>query len=68
MTINADSTCQIIAEEAVPVDHIDGEAAKAAFEEQTRKLSSAAGEAEKAEAEIGVDVARAMCFAVGKAV
>ena len=57
ITINEDSTVQILAEEAHPVESIDAGEAKKALAEAQSQLGSASGEVEKAEAQIAVEVA-----------
>lgn len=55
VTVNADSSVQIIAEEACLLSDLDAQAARAGLDAHTSKLSSS-DDAEKAEAEIGVEV------------
>ncbi|XP_044487012.1 ATP synthase subunit delta', mitochondrial [Mangifera indica] len=58
--IHANSVADIIAVEAVPVDHIDPNLVQKGLAEFTQKLSSATTDLEKAEAQIGVDVHSAL--------
>ncbi|EEF33620.1 ATP synthase subunit delta', mitochondrial [Ricinus communis] len=58
--IHANSVADIIAVEAVPVDHIDPSLVQKGLAEFTQKLSSATTDLEKAEAQIGVDVHSAL--------
>ncbi|GMY29842.1 ATP synthase subunit delta', mitochondrial-like [Fagus crenata] len=54
--IHANSIADVIAVEAVPIDHIDPSLVQKGLAEFTQKLSSATTELEKAEAQIGVDL------------
>jgi len=63
ITVNDDSSVQILAEEAVPVDMIDGSAAQQELSAAQQELSRASGEKEKAEAQIAVEVAEALVAA-----
>lgn len=54
--IHANSYADIVAVEAVPVDHFDQSLVQKALGEFTQKLSSASTDVEKAEAQIGIDV------------
>lgn len=65
VTINEDSSVQILAEEAHPLDAIDAALAKSALSEAQSALNSASGEVEKAEAQIAVEVAEEIVKAVG---
>lgn len=58
--IHANSFADIIAVEAVPFDRIDPSLVQKGLAEFTQKLSSASTDAEKAEAQIGVDVHSAL--------
>jgi F-type H+-transporting ATPase subunit delta len=60
ITINDDSTVQVLAEEAVPVDWIDASAARDVLSKAQSALSSASGEEAKAEAQIAVEVGEAL--------
>ena len=64
VTVNEDSSVQIIAEEAVPVGDLDQAAAKAGLDAYTAKLTTGSEE-DKAEAQIGVEVHAAMLKALG---
>merc|ERR1712037_362780 len=57
ITINDDSSVQILAEEAHPVDDLDAGLAKQALSEAQSMLSSASTDEAKAEAQIAVEVA-----------
>lgn len=54
---------QILAEEAVPLDMIDGSAAQQELSAAQQELSRASGDKEKAEAQIAVEVAEALVAA-----
>ncbi|XP_058104422.1 ATP synthase subunit delta', mitochondrial-like [Magnolia sinica] len=58
--IHANSVADVVAVEAVPVDHIDPSLVQKGLAEFTQKLSSASTDLEKAEAQIGVDVHSAL--------
>ncbi|KAG1362091.1 ATP synthase subunit delta', mitochondrial [Cocos nucifera] len=58
--IHANSIADVVAVEAVPVDHIDPSLVQKGLADFTQKLSSATTELEKAEAQIGVDVHSAL--------
>ncbi|KAE8055531.1 hypothetical protein FH972_012364 [Carpinus fangiana] len=62
--IHANSVADIIAIEAVPIDHIDPSLVQKGLSDFTQKLSSATTDLEKAEAQIGVDVHSALNFAL----
>ncbi|CAB4056357.1 ATPeF1D [Lepeophtheirus salmonis] len=64
VTINADSTVQILAEEAHPLADLDPAAAKQALSDAQASLASAASDAEKAEAEIEVETAEELLKAL----
>jgi F-type H+-transporting ATPase subunit delta len=66
VTVNEDSSVQIVAEEAVPVGDLDAAAAKAGLDHFTGRLTSGS-EADKAEAAIGVEVHEAILKALGSA-
>ena len=57
VTINDDSSVQVIAEEAATLDQLDAAAAKETLSNALSKLSSAQSEKEKAEAAIAIEVA-----------
>lgn len=63
VTVNGDSTVQIIAEEAVPVEDLDLAAAQAGLDSFTSKVSQGS-DMDKAEAEIGIEVHTAMLKAI----
>ena len=66
--IHADSTTDICAVEAVPVEQLDGEAVKKGLADYQAKLQNAKDDYEKASAQIGIEVTQAMESAVsGKA-
>lgn len=54
--IHANSVADIIALEAVPLDHIDPSLVQKGLAEFTQKLNSATSDLEKAEAQIGINV------------
>jgi len=60
VTINDDSSVQIIAEEAATVDQLDSSAAKEVLSKAMSDLSSATSEQARAEASIAVEVAEAL--------
>ncbi|OTF80152.1 hypothetical protein BLA29_014521, partial [Euroglyphus maynei] len=55
VTINDDSSVQVLAEEAVPVENIDVQAAREALNKAQQQLSSASDEVSRAEAQIAVE-------------
>ncbi|KAJ1566042.1 ATP synthase subunit delta, mitochondrial [Nowakowskiella sp. JEL0078] len=61
--MNPDSTLNINAVEAVPIDEIDFDAAKKASDEASRKLASATSEEEKATLKIELGVYEAISYA-----
>ena len=63
MTINEDSSVQVLAEEAVPIDTLDGQAAREALTKAQQQLASATDEVAKAEAQIAVEVSEAIVAA-----
>ena len=63
VTVNGDSSMQIIAEEAVPVAELDLAAAKSGLDKASAKLGSS-NDAEKAEAEISVETFTQMIKAI----
>jgi len=63
--MNAKNELSINAIEAFPVENIDKDAARKGLDEFTNKLASAASDADKARAQIGVDVHRALVSAAG---
>ncbi|KAG1360908.1 ATP synthase subunit delta', mitochondrial-like [Cocos nucifera] len=58
--IHANSFADIVAVEAVPVDHIDPSLVQKGLSDFTQKLSSASTDLERAEAQVGVDVHSAL--------
>ncbi|XP_054715740.1 ATP synthase subunit delta, mitochondrial-like [Uloborus diversus] len=56
VTINEDSSVQVLAQEAVPVDRLDGQAAREGLSKAQQQVSSATTEEAKAEAQIAVEV------------
>lgn len=62
--IHPNSYADILAVEAVPLDRLDPAQVQKGLSEFTQKLSSASTDAEKAEAQIGVDVHSALNFAL----
>merc|ERR1711973_471260 len=63
VSINKDAPVQILAEEAHPVEDIDGASAKDILAKAQAKVSSTSDEAAKAEAMIEVEVAEALVAA-----
>ncbi|ELU06452.1 hypothetical protein CAPTEDRAFT_164374 [Capitella teleta] len=55
ITINDDSSVQILAEEAVPVEHLDSQAAREGLSLAQQEAASASTEQAKAEAQIAVE-------------
>ncbi|KAK9743849.1 ATP synthase, Delta/Epsilon chain, beta-sandwich domain [Popillia japonica] len=64
VTINDDSSVQIIAEEAAAVDQLDSAAARDVLSKAQSELSSASTDQAKAEAAIAVEVGEALVKAV----
>ncbi|KAL5487305.1 hypothetical protein EMCRGX_G019891 [Ephydatia muelleri] len=64
VTINADSSVQIIAEEAFPIDRLDAQAARQGLEKCQQELVSAGSEANKAAAQVGVELYEALLKAL----
>merc|ERR1712121_149224 len=64
VTINDDSSVQILAEEAHPVDRLDGAAIKEGLAKAQADLSSASSETAKAEAQISVEAFEALAKAL----
>lgn len=64
VTINEDSSVQIIAEEAHPVEDLDGAACRQVLADAQASLNAAADEVAKAEAMIAVEVGEALVKAV----
>ncbi|KAL5245269.1 hypothetical protein ACI65C_012679 [Semiaphis heraclei] len=65
ITVNEDSSVQVLAEEAHPIEDIDGSAARQVLQEAQSQLSTASGDVAKAEAAIAVEVAEALVLAAG---
>ncbi|XP_065185149.1 ATP synthase subunit delta, mitochondrial-like [Sycon ciliatum] len=66
LTVNFDSSVQILAEEAVPLDQLDAQAIKTGAEAARAQLNSARSDREQAEAQINVSAWDALAVAVGK--
>lgn len=64
VTVNEDSSVQILAEEAVTLDQLDPSAAKDVLADAQKQLSKAATDVEKAEAQIAVEVGEALVEAL----
>ncbi len=64
LTVFPDSSCNVNALEAFPLEQIDPEKARKGLEEYTKELASATDAEAKAVAQIGVDVHQAMCHAL----
>merc|ERR1712018_891070 len=64
VTINDDSSVQILAEEAHSLDAFDVNAAKSALDEAQNQLNAAGDEVARAEAQIAVEVADALVKAL----
>ncbi|XP_034950560.1 ATP synthase subunit delta, mitochondrial [Chelonus insularis] len=60
VTINEDSSVQVLAEEAHPVENLDNSAARELLSKAQQQLTSASSEKDKAEAAIAVEVAEAL--------
>ncbi|XP_014207083.1 ATP synthase subunit delta, mitochondrial [Copidosoma floridanum] len=60
VTINDDSSVQVLAEEAHPVESLDASAARDILSKAQQQLSSSSSEKDKAEAAIAVEVAEAL--------
>jgi len=59
-SVNEDSSVIVTAEEAVPVDYLDKEAAKASLSKAQADLASATTDVAKAEAQIAIDCNQAI--------
>ena len=55
VTVNEDSSVQILAEEAAPLSHLDRGEAQKGLEMCQQELNRASGEEEKARASIGIE-------------
>lgn len=64
VTINEDSSVQVLAEEAHPVENLDLSAAKEALSSAQNSLASAKDDKERAEAAIEVETAEAVVQAI----
>jgi len=60
ITVNDDSSVQILAEEAVPLDQIDASAAQSELNAAQQELSRASSDKDKAAAQIAIEVAQAL--------
>jgi len=60
VTINEDSSVQVLAEEAVPIEQLDATQCRQVLSEAQSQLSSANTDVTKAEAEIAVEVGEAL--------
>jgi F-type H+-transporting ATPase subunit delta len=60
ITINDDSSVQVLAEEAAPVEHLDASAAREVLLKAQSELSSATTDQARAEANIAVEVGEAL--------
>ena len=65
VTINEDSSVQVLAEEAHKLEDLDVNEAKKALQEAQSSVSSASDEVAKAEAQIAVEVAEELVKALG---
>merc|ERR1740131_639566 len=66
VTINDDSSVQLLAEEAHPVDRLDGAAIRDGLSKAQSELSSASSEVAKAEAQIAVECYEALAKAASE--
>nr|XP_046247984.1 ATP synthase subunit delta, mitochondrial [Scatophagus argus] len=64
ITVNADSSVQLLAEEAVPLDQLDIAAAKANLEKAQSDLASTSDEAARAEVQICIEANEAIVKAL----
>ena len=64
VTINEDSSVQILTEEACSLEDIDPTAARTGLEQAQARVSSAGSERDKAEAAIGVEFYEALVHAL----
>ncbi|KAK7605195.1 hypothetical protein V9T40_007053 [Parthenolecanium corni] len=64
VTVNDDSSVQILAEEAHPLENFDLQAANEALREAEQKFSSASSEKDKAEAQIALEAGQAIVAAI----
>lgn len=63
VTINDDASVQVLAEEAVPLENLDSQAARETLSAAQQQLSSASNDVAKAEAQIAVEVSEAIVAA-----
>ncbi|XP_033096812.1 ATP synthase subunit delta, mitochondrial-like [Anneissia japonica] len=66
VTIHADSSVQVLAEVAVPLEELDPQAIKEGLSKANQDLAAATTDVAKAEAQIAVEVHEALEQAVGK--
>ena len=64
ITVNVDSSVQVLAEEAHPLEDVDARAAQETLQAAQQQLSSAKDDKERAEAQVAVDVAELIVSAV----
>uniref|UniRef100_A0A3Q3FNR6 ATP synthase F(1) complex subunit delta, mitochondrial n=1 Tax=Labrus bergylta TaxID=56723 RepID=A0A3Q3FNR6_9LABR len=64
ITVNADSSVQLLAEEAVALDQLDISAAKAHLEKAQSEMAGASDEAARAEVQISIDASEAIVKAL----
>jgi len=64
VTVNPDSSVQLLAEEAVSLDKLDLKAAQEQLAEAQRTLSSASSDVQKAEAQIAIETSEAVIRAI----
>jgi len=67
ITINDDSSVQILCEEAVPVSDLDASACRDVLSASQAELSKASSETAKAEAQIAIEVSEALVQAAAQA-
>ncbi|XP_031558373.1 ATP synthase subunit delta, mitochondrial-like [Actinia tenebrosa] len=66
VTVNKDSSVQILAEEAHPLDRFDEQAVNKQLEKAQQELSSATSEEDKASANVAIECAEALLKALHK--
>lgn len=64
VTINENNTVQVLAEEAHPLENLDGSAARDLLSKAQQQLTAASSEKDKAEATVAVEVAEALVQAL----
>lgn len=64
VTVNVDSSVQVLAEEAQPLEDLDARAAQETLQAAQQQLSSAKDDKERAEATIAVEVAELVVSAL----